>query len=213
MYPIHVAIYEDNDKLRSLLEMLIGNTEGLILKGSYANCSNIYWDIRHYKPHVVVMDIDMPEVNGIEGIRIVKEYDVSIRVLMHTVFDDDEKLFTCLSNGADGYLLKKDTSMHLIQSIMDVYEGGGPMSPGVARKVLQTFHQPLRTSSEYNVTPRERQVLELLAKGYTYRMIGIEFSISIETVRRHLKNIYQKLHVQCGPEAVAKAIREKIIQA
>jgi DNA-binding NarL/FixJ family response regulator len=214
MYPIHVAIYEDNDKLRALLEMLVGGTEGLVLKGSYPNCSHVYTDIRQCKPHVIVMDIDMPECNGMEGIRIVKEYDVSIRVLMHTVFDDDERLFTCLSNGADGYLLKKDTSMHLVQSIIDVYEGGGPMSPGVARKVLQTFHQTLRIpNDEYHITPRERQVLELLAKGYTYRMIGIEFVISIETVRRHLKNIYHKLHVQCGPEAVAKAIREKIIQA
>ncbi len=214
MYPIHVAIYEDNDKLRTLLEMLVSSTEGLALKGSYPNCSNVYWDIRHYKPHVIVMDIDMPECNGMEGIRIVKEYDVSIRVLMHTVFDDDDRLFTCLTNGADGYLLKKDTSTRLIQSIIDVYEGGGPMSPGVARRVLQTFHQPAQLpNDQYHITPREQQVLELLAKGYTYRMIGIEFGISTETVRRHLKNIYQKLHVQCGPEAVAKAIREKIIQA
>lgn len=212
MYPIHVAIYEDNNELRSLLEMLVSSTEGMILRGSYANCSNIHQDIRHYKPHVIVMDIDMPECNGIEGTRIVKQHDVGIRILMHTVFDDDEKLFTCLSNGADGYLLKKDTSLHLIQSIIDVYEGGGPMSPGIARKVLQTFHQTLRIpNDQYHITARERQVLEFLAKGYTYRMIGIEFSISVETVRRHLKNIYQKLHVQCGAEAVAKAIREKII--
>lgn len=212
MYPIHVAIYEDDDQLRALLEMLVSGTEGLILKGSYPNCSNIYSDIRQYKPHVIVMDIGMPECNGMEGIRIVKEYDVGVRILMHTVFDDDEKLFACLSSGANGYLLKKDTSLHLIRSIIDVYEGGGPMSPAIARKVLQTFHQPLRiVDNDYHVTARERQILELLATGCTYRMIGIELSVSIETVRRHLKNVYQKLHVQCGPEAVAKAIREKII--
>jgi DNA-binding NarL/FixJ family response regulator len=158
------------------------------------------------------MDIDMPECNGIEGVKLVKEYDVDIKVLMHTVFDDDDKLFACLSNGADGYLLKKDTSLLLIQAIKDVYEGGGPMSPGVARRVLQTFRQPTRiVGNDYHITTREKQILELLARGFTYRMIAIEYSISIETVRRHLKNIYQKLHVQCGPEAVAKAIREKII--
>jgi DNA-binding NarL/FixJ family response regulator len=213
MPPIRIAIYEDNDKLRALLELMISNTEGLEVVGTYPNCQSIARDIRQNRPDVIVMDIDMPGCNGMQGVQTVKELDADIRVLMHTVFDDDEKLFTCLSNGADGYLLKKDSSIHLIQAIRDVYEGGGPMSPGIARRVLHTFHQPRRIpENEYHITPREQQVLELLARGFTYRMIGIEFSISTETVRRHLKNIYQKLHVQCGPEAVAKALRERIIR-
>ncbi|MEO8474917.1 MAG: response regulator transcription factor, partial [Chryseolinea sp.] len=120
--------------------------------------------------------------------------------------------FACLSNGADGYLLKRDTSIQLIPAIMEVMEGGAPMSPGIARKVLVAFHKPKeQPRGEYHITDREVQVLQLLARGFSYRMIGIEFSISPETVKRHLKNIYQKLHVQCGPEAVAKAIREKLI--
>lgn len=214
MIPINVSVYEDNDKLRSLLELLISNTEGLAMTGAYPSCRNILADIRRNRPDVIVMDIDMPECNGMEGVQMVKAFDIGIRVLMHTVFDDDEKLFACLSRGADGYLLKKDSSVRLIQAIRDVYEGGGPMSPGIARRVLHTFHQPPRSpENDYHITPREQQVLELLARGFTYRMIGIEFSISTETVRRHLKNIYQKLHVQCGPEAVAKAIREKIIDS
>ncbi len=212
MPPIRISIYEDNDKLRALLELLISNTEGLEIVGTYPTGQYIAHNIRQNRPDVIVMDIDMPECNGMRGVQIVKECDVSICVLMHTVFDDDEKLFTCLSNGADGYLLKKDSSLYLIQAIREVYEGGGPMSPGIARRVLQTFYQPRRMpENEYHITPREQQVLELLARGFTYRMIGIEFSISTETVRRHLKNIYQKLHVQCGSEAVAKAIRERII--
>lgn len=212
MQTIQVSIYEDNAKLRELLELLISNTEGLQWIGSYPNCRDIASEIRRKRPDVVLMDIDMPECNGIEGVRRVKEHDVGIRVLIHTVFDDDDKLFACLSNGADGYLLKKDSSLHLIQAIRDVYEGGGPMSPGIARRVLDTFHQaPRATDNDYHITPRERQILELLAKGFSYRMIALELSLSIETVRRHLKNIYQKLHVQCGPEAVAKAIRERII--
>lgn len=211
--PIQVSIYEDNNKLRELLELLVDNTEGLQIIGTYPNCSNIAREIRHSQPDVIIMDIDMPDCNGVEGVRLVKEFDVTIRVLMHTVFDDDEKLFACLSNGADGYLLKKDSSLRLIQAVRDVYEGGSPMSPGIARRVLQTFHQPLRVEeNEYHITPREKQILELLARGFTYRMIAIECTISVETVRRHLKNIYQKLHVQCGPEAVAKAIRAHIIK-
>lgn len=211
---IKVSIYEDNEKLRDLLVLLLGNTNGFEVVGAFMSCKHIVQDLMTNIPDVIIMDIDMPECNGMEGVRKVKEYHVGIRVLMHTVFDDDDKLFACLSNGADGYLLKKDSSLYLIPYIKEVFYGGGPMSPGIARRVLQTFHQPVKkVSDQFHISPREQQVLELLAKGYSYRMIGIEFSISIETVRKHLKNIYHKLHVQCGPEAVAKAIREKIISA
>jgi DNA-binding NarL/FixJ family response regulator len=214
MLPIRISIYEDNDKLRALLELLVSNTEGYLLTGAYPHCGNVTKDVIRDNPDVIVMDIDMPGCNGIEGVQLVKQFNAQIRVLMHTVFDDDDKLFACLSNGADGYLLKKDSSLRLIGAIRDTHEGGGPMSPGIARRVLQTFHQTKQPAdTDYHITPREKQVLELLARGFTYRMIGLEYGISTETVRRHLKNIYQKLHVQCGPEAVAKAIREKIIRA
>ncbi|MEJ7646107.1 MAG: response regulator transcription factor [Chryseolinea sp.] len=209
---ISVSIYEDNSKLRDLLDLLIKTTDGLKVMGLYENCIHIVKDAQANRPNVVIMDIDMPGCSGIDGVRLIKEVDVDIKVIMHTVFDDDEKLFACLANGADGYLLKRDTSVYLTQAIRDVMEGGAPMSPGIAKKVLVAFHKtrPL-PSKEYQITPREKQVLELLAKGFSYRMIGQEFSISPETVKRHLKNIYQKLHVQCGPEAVAKAIRQRII--
>jgi DNA-binding NarL/FixJ family response regulator len=212
MPPIRVSIYEDNTKLRDLLELLIGHTEGFKIVGSYPNCAHVTDDVKRDTPDVVIMDIDMPGRTGIEGVQLVKETDVNIRVVMHTVFDDDDRLFACLTNGADGYLLKKDSWAHLLNAIREVYEGGAPMSPGIANKVLKAFRQskPL-PNNHYRITEREQQVLELLARGFSYRMIGIEFSISPETVKRHLKNIYQKLHVQCGPEAVAKAIREKII--
>ena len=212
MQPIRVSIYEDNAKLRDLLELLIGHTEGFSIAGLYPDCRNVSEDIKRDLPDVVIMDIDMPGRNGIEGVRLIKEIDLNTRVLMHTVFDDDDRLFNCLTNGADGYLLKKDSWAHLVDAIREVFEGGAPMSPGIASRVLKAFHQPKVTSKQdYHITDREQQVLELLARGFSYRMIGIEFSISPETVKRHLKNIYQKLHVQCGPEAVAKAIREKII--
>jgi DNA-binding NarL/FixJ family response regulator len=211
MQNIHVSIYEDNAKLRQLLEMLLSNTEGFLIAGSHADCKDVVNEMQTDSPDVVIMDIDMPERSGIEGVRLIKESNAGIRVLMHTVIDDDEKLFKCLSNGADGYILKKDSST-LVQAITDVYSGGAPMSPGIASRVLNTFRQPIPTTKQdYSITDREQQVLELLSRGFSYRMIGLEISISPETVKKHLKNIYQKLHVQCGPEAVAKAIRANII--
>jgi DNA-binding NarL/FixJ family response regulator len=212
MKSVPVALYEDNVKLRELLALMINGTDGFYVVGTYDSCLNVDADTSSQKPELVIMDIDMPGCNGIDGVRLIKEIDVNIKVIMHTVFDDDDKLFACLTNGADGYLLKKDTSLHLLPAMREVIEGGAPMSPGIARKVIQAFKENKSYPDQYHITARERQVLELLAKGFSYRRIGIEFSISPETVKRHLKNIYQKLHVQCGPEAVAKAIREKIIQ-
>jgi DNA-binding NarL/FixJ family response regulator len=208
---ISVSLYEDNDKLRELLVLLLNNTPGFKIAGAYPDCVQVKSDMTHDKPDVVIMDIDMPKCTGIDGVRFVKEFNVAIKVIMHTVFDDEDRLFECLSNGADGYLLKKDSSGQLIPAIHEVVDGGAPMSPGIARKVLGTFHKPIRSDEKYNITVRETQILGSLARGFSYRMIGLEYSISPETVKRHLKNIYQKLHVQCGPEAVAKAIREKII--
>ena len=212
MNHILVSVYEDNDKLRDLLSLLLNNTPGFKIARTYPDCRQVKSEIALDKPDVVIMDIDMPKCSGIEGVRMIKEIDVKIKVIMHTVFDDEDKLFACLSNGADGYILKKDSSEQLIPAIREVVEGGAPMSPGIARKVLNAFRQPIESSKEkFNITARETQMLESLAKGFSYRMIGIEYSISPETVKRHLKNIYEKLHVQCGPEAVAKAIRERII--
>jgi DNA-binding NarL/FixJ family response regulator len=212
MTQILVSLYEDNDKLRELLSLLLNNTPGFKIARAYPDCQRVKAEIVMDKPDVVIMDIDMPKCSGIDGVRMIKEINVHIKVIMHTVFDDEDKLFACLSNGADGYILKKDSSEQLIPGIREVVDGGAPMSPGIAKKVLHAFHQPLESSKDkFHITMRETQILESLAKGFSYRMIGIEYSISPETVKRHLKNIYEKLHVQCGPEAVAKAIREKII--
>ena len=207
-----VSIYEDNDKLRALLELMINNNDALSVIGSYASGQQVTEQMGLHRPDVVLMDIDMPGRSGIDCVRLIKEISVDIRVLIHTVFDDDDRLFACLCNGADGYLLKKDTSTHLLRALQEVAEGGAPMSPGIARRVLQTFQQPpYPDRPTYGISEREQQILRLVARGFTYRMIGLECSISVETVRRHLKNIYQKLHVQCGPEAVAKAMRERLI--
>lgn len=210
---VTVSIYEDNEKLRSLLELLIDGATGFSVVGSYPNGQDIIRDIGRDVPDVVLMDVDMPGVDGVACVRQVKETDARIQVLMHTMFDDDERLFACLSNGADGYLLKRDSATHLLQALKEVSEGGGPMSPSIAQRVLTTFRaSPTTKPDEYGLTARERDVLRMLTLGYTYRRIALEFGISIETVRRHLKSVYQKLHVQCSTEAVAKAVREKLVR-
>ncbi|MBC8153561.1 MAG: response regulator transcription factor [Bacteroidetes bacterium] len=219
---IRVSIYEDNTQLRGLLGLLIAGTAALDMVGCYADCRAVAQQVEADRPDVIVMDIEMPADGfeaagssqaGIRAISRVKAVAPDVRVLMHTVFDDDEHLFACLQAGADGYILKKDTSVSLIPAISDVSAGGAPMSPEIARRVLQAFRPPLRTTeSMYCITPREREILELLTQGMTYRQIALQSTISTETVRRHLKNIYQKLHVQSGTEAVAKAIRERLLR-
>ncbi len=206
-----ISIFEDNEKLRDLVEMLIGSSNEFTVSGSYSNTYDIVNKVIQHQPDVIIMDIDMPEHDGIEGVMQVKNFFPNIKIIMHTVFDDDDRLFTCLSYGADGYILKKDASSHLFNAIKEVLVGGAPMSSGIAKRVLQTFRKVEKPTNNYHLTEREKEILELLTKGFSYRMIGIECTISIETVRRHLKNIYHKLHVQCGTEAVAKAINEQLL--
>jgi DNA-binding NarL/FixJ family response regulator len=208
---MRISIFEDNEKLRELIELLIGSSSEFLVVGRYHNTYDIINKVKADRPDVIIMDIDMPEHNGIEGVQAVKKLFPDIKVIMHTVFDDDDRLFTCLSLGADGYILKKDASSSLFNAIKEVLAGGAPMSAGIARRVLQTFRIVEKPTNNYHLTEREKEILEFLTKGFSYRMIGIECSISIETVRRHLKNIYQKLHVQCGTEAVAKAIHERLL--
>ena len=208
---LKILICEDNERLRSSLCILIDGTENMEIVGAFGNTENILSHVERLKPNVIIMDIDMPEHDGIEGVQIVKKRFPEVKIIMHTVFDDDDRLFTCLSHGADGYILKKDASSSLFNAIKEVLSGGAPMSAGIATRVLQTFRKVEKPKNDYNITEREKQILELLTRGFSYRMIGIECKISIETVRRHLKNIYHKLHVQCGTEAVAKAIGERLL--
>ncbi len=210
---IRVSIYDDDEKLRSLLVLLIKSDPDMEVVGDYMNCQHVTTDLVNDKPDVMVLDIDMPTVNGIQGIERIKSHAPQIRVLMHTAYQDDDRLFSCISAGADGYLLKKDSPVQLIEAIKEIHRGGSPMTPSIARKILETFRQNTAPINDYEISMRERQILELLAKGNSYRMIGIECSISSETVRRHLQSVYTKLHVKCGTEAVAKAIRERIILA
>jgi DNA-binding NarL/FixJ family response regulator len=207
--PISIAIFEDNDALRESLVYLLKNASGYDVVGDYNNCSEAATVARVFKPEVVLMDIDMPGQNGIQGVRAMKEARPETSVIMYTVFEDDEKLFQCLCAGANGYLLKKTSPAQLFEAIQEVVNGGAPMSPSIARKVLNSFQQG--NSKHYQLSSREIEVLQLLIKGYSTKMIAGDLKISFDTARFHLKNIYQKLHVNCGKEAIAKALSEHIV--
>jgi DNA-binding NarL/FixJ family response regulator len=207
---INVSIYEDNQRLSELLVMMLENTEGFQVTGVHTDCNKAVDDVRAEQPHIILMDIDMPNSNGIEGVWAIKQSYTTVKVIMHTVFDD-ERLFESLRKGADGYILKKDSAASLIPALRDVMSGGAPMSPEIAKMVLKAFYKPIPIVS-YNLTTREKDVLTLLTQGNSYKMIAAACYISIETVRRHLQNIYLKLHVQSAPEAVAKAIREELVK-
>jgi DNA-binding NarL/FixJ family response regulator len=162
------------------------------------------------------MDIEMPGMNGVEAVKIIKRLFPEITVVMQTVFEDDDKVFDAICSGASGYLLKDTPPSRLMESIKEAHEGGAPMSPTIAKKTLnlfQKFLSPLsgNTNTDYHLSPREKEVLEWLVKGYSYKMIAASCTISFDTVRTHIRNIYHKLHVASMSEAVAKAIRERLV--
>lgn len=204
---MNVITYDDNKHIRQSVEMLLGDVEDIYLVKTYDSCVNVLFDIELTNPDVVVMDIDMPDMNGIEAVRLIKQYYPSVQILMQTVFDDDEKIFKAIKAGASGYLLKNALGTNLVSAIQEVYLGGSPMSPSVARKVLQQMQSHTSNSKEdFNLTKREEEVLKNLVEGMSYKMIGSAMQISYDTVRSHIKKIYEKLHVSSMTEAVAKAI-------
>jgi DNA-binding NarL/FixJ family response regulator len=207
--PVKIVIFEDNERLRESLAYLL-KMNGYDVAGDYNQCNEAGTIARVYEPDVVLMDIDMPGDSGIVGVRNIKEARPQTAVIMYTVFEDDDKLFQCLCAGANGYLLKKTPPAKLFDAIQEVQEGGAPMSPVIARKVLNTF-QSKGTSNKYNLSAREIEVLQWLSKGYSIKIIAAEMHLAFDTVRSHLKNIYQKLHVNCGKEAIAKVLSERII--
>ena len=209
---IRVLIYEDNPQLREGLTMLIDGSDGFNVMASYKNCNNIIPELEAWKPDVILMDIDMPGVNGIEGLKKVREQNQEVKVLMLTVFDDNKNVFEALKNGANGYLLKKTPPAKLLEYIGDVASGGAPMTSSVATQVLKMFSElPQQANNEYNLSDREKQVLQLLVNGYSYKMIANDMYIAIDTVRSHIKKIYEKLQVNSKSEAVAKAFKDKLI--
>lgn len=173
------------------------------------NLMNVVSEFRKSTPDIVLMDIGLPGISGIEGVRIVKENFETIEVLMFTVFDDEEKIFEAIKAGASGYLLKKSSPSEIIEAVFSLYHGGAPMSASIARKVINSFQSKAsNTKDTYQLTPRESEVLHSLIDGLSYQKLAEKYFISISTVRTHIKHIYEKLHVNSKAEAVARVLKK-----
>lgn len=207
---IRIAVYDDNKERRESLQAFLKHTPGYEFAGSFENCSNIRNDIAALNPDLILMDIEMPEVNGIEGVKIVKQFFPQIKIIMQTAFDDDEKVFDAIKAGAEGYILKHASILQISQSIDEVMNGGASMSPSIALKVMRHFNQQ-HLKASYNLTSKENEVLTHLSKGLSYKMIADKLGISYFTVNNHIKKIYEKLQVHSLGEAVALAHQQKLV--
>jgi DNA-binding NarL/FixJ family response regulator len=211
---INVAIVEDNDTIREGLSALINGTTGYKSVGLFRDCESFLAKLSSMDVDVVLMDIALPGINGIEGVKQAKLIKPEVDILMLTIYEDSEKVFDALCAGACGYLVKKTPPSKLLDAIKEVFEGGSPMSSQIARQVITAFKETkaLNTDQqEFELSSREKEVITLLAGGNNYQQIADQLYISVDTVRHHIKNIYKKLHVHTQSEAVAKAIRKKII--
>ena len=210
--PIKTAIIEDQNDIREGLASLIGFTDGFKCTGAYQSMEEALDRIKMNIPDVVLSDIGLPGMDGIQGIKILKEKYPQMLILMLTVYDDDDRIFDALCAGANGYLLKRTPPMRLLESLREAVDGGSPMSPEVASKVIRLFREirPPETV-DYDLTPHEIRLLKLLVDGHNYNTAAKELKSSINTVKFYIKRIYEKLQVHSKSEAVAKALKERLI--
>ncbi|MEP6846888.1 MAG: response regulator transcription factor [Panacibacter sp.] len=213
MQQIKVTIFEDNKHLRESLYYLINGTDGFICTGAFPDSNDLIFLLKKSLPDVVLMDIEMPGMNGIQAVRIIKQQFLSIQVLMQTIFHDDDNIFNAICAGASGYILKTTSPAGYMEAIKDVYNGGSPMTGSIARRVLELFQRNITpaASTDYQLTPKEKEILQQLVKGKSFKMIADAIGATYETVRTHMKDIYTKLHVNSNTEAVSKVINEKIV--
>jgi len=198
--PTRIFIYDDSTERRESLKALLAFNDELKFVGEAMNCINVLKEIDNFYPDIVLMDISMPDVDGIEGLRIIKLHHPEVKVLMQTAFDDSEKIFTCIKNGASGYILKNDKPQRILQAIEEVSQGGAAMNPAIAQKVLDYF---LPKTIDNPLSPKENQVLAHLAEGLSYKMVADKLGVSYATINTHAKHIYEKLHISSLGEAIA----------
>ncbi len=211
---IRVTIFEDNKHLRETFELLLNTTDGYTCSGAYPDCRDLISRLELNPCNIVLMDIEMPGMNGIEATKLIRESFPEVLVLIQTVFFDDDYIFKAICAGASGYILKSTTPEGYLQAIKDVQAGGSPMTPGIARRVLELFKNKLSPDTpakDYHLTAQEKKVLQLLVLGKSYKMIAAELFVAYDTVKSHVTNIYAKLQVHSGTEAVSLAIRDKIV--
>lgn len=212
---IRVVIVEDKKMVRDGLAALLGGTDGIDCAGIYGDCESMLKRLKQDKPDVILMDIGLPGMSGIEGTREAKEILPDVVIIVLSVYEGNDKIFEAICNGASGYLVKKTPPARLIEAIKEAHEGGSPMTAHIARKVVNLFQKNLRTTSTATatetLTDRETEVLTGLSNGHSYSSVADDLFISVETVRTHIRSIYRKLQVHTQSEAVAKAIRRGII--
>ena len=209
---IRVCIFEDSKSFRNGLKELFSTTEGFEVTGTFDNCDQLIKKLKQAQPDVVLMDIKMPGMWGTEAVQQIRANNLAVKVVMQTVFEDDDKILAAISAGASGYILKNSPPAKFIEAVEEAYHGGAPMTGSIASKVLTLFHSQLSvTSRPTDLTQREKEVLQLLVLGKSYKMIAADLFITYATVRFHMKNIYEKLHVTSMTEAVSKAIQDRII--
>jgi len=208
---IEVALVEDRREIRESLTLLIGGTEGFKCVGSYRSMEEALDKLKHHQPHLLLSDIGLPGMSGIEGVAILKELYPDLLILMLTVYDDDERIFDAMCAGASGYLLKKTPPARLLESLREVASGGAPMSPEVARRVIALFREIRPPDRTYELTPHETRLLKLLVEGHNYKTAAAELGVTVHTVSFHLRSIYEKLQVHSKSEAVAKALQNRLV--
>ncbi len=213
---LRIAIFDDNKNIRESISLLLSTVPQFEVVGSFSHVLDCVDDVRDCKPDIVLMDIEMPGMTGIEAVAKIKKEFPHVQVLMQTVFEDDDRVFDSICGGASGYILKNFLNTKLVDSINELQYGGSPMSPSIARKVLNKMQSVSaiikpEEAPDYRLTAREKEVLSCLVNGLSYKMIGSDLNISYETVRSHVKKIYEKLHVASLTEVVAKAINQRIV--
>ncbi len=213
--PIRVAAFDDHPSLRETLVMLIDSQSDMACVGSFPDTRDVVKRVEATKPDVVVMDISMPGGSGIDAVKLLKAKLPDLKILMQTVFEDEDNIFESIKAGASGYILKKSGSEAILQAIRDTWAGGAPMTPIIAAKVLDMFRSKVPAEEslveDFNLSAREKEVLTQLVKGQSYKMIADTLSISPHTVDAHIRKIYEKLHVRSMTEAVSKAIHKRIV--
>ena len=211
---IRVAIFEDNPIMMDAYRSILNGSPGYNCTGNFTNCNNWKHDIQKSNPDVVLMDIEMTGITGIEATKLIKNEFPEVKILIQTVFEDDAKIFEALCAGANGYILKNTSPVKMLDAVTDVQDGGVAFNPTVAAKVAKLFQQfiaPLTTVNNYQLTEREKEILQLLTQGMPMPRIAEKIFLSYETVRGYVKNIYQKLHVASATEAVSKALKERLV--
>ena len=205
---IKVALFEDNPLLRDSLVQLINASEGLTCTGAFPDCSNLMRKVESAKPDVILMDIDLPGMNGIEAVGQINQTYPDMVIIMQTVFNDNERIFQSITAGASGYLLKNTSPARILEAIREAATGGAPMTPSIAHKILDVFRSkkpalPAKEQSQLN--ERQQEILECIFNGMSYKLIGEKLFVSVDTVRYHVKNIYEILHVHSRDELISKA--------